>query len=101
MIKLKHGVHGPVFKELYIDYKHFNYEKTFASKSINNSEDVAFLEQVYEVYGKCNGYELESISHQELPWINARKGYSLTEACSNVINDKDIFTEYLQRLNGD
>lgn len=91
-------VHGPVFNELYADYKHGKYSTTFSAQNIESIEIVSFLENVWEVYGNNTGDELESISHQELPWINARKDKKPFEACRNKISIPDILTEYLPRI---
>lgn len=92
-------VHGPVFNSLYSDYKYENYYKT-DSCSIDNfdQEIIKFLDDVWEVYGENTGDELEMISHQELPWINARNGVAAFEASRNKIDLTDIFIEYLPRL---
>ena len=39
----------------------------------------ALSEDVWETYGRLTGNALEALSHRELPWIEARKGYSETE----------------------
>lgn len=50
------------------------------------------------MYGQYNGNQLESITHQETPWINARSAFSLLERCRNEISDKEIFGCYVERL---
>lgn len=91
-------VHGPVFNELFADYKHYGYEKTLAANTDLADETIKFLENVWEVYGGNSGDELEMISHQELPWINARSGLAPFEISRRQINLTDILTEYLPRL---
>lgn len=34
------------------------------------------------------------MTHQELPWINARNNISSIEPSNNIITKKDIFTYY-------
>lgn len=91
-------VHGPVFPDLYTDYKHNKYSKTKLSAEITSIETLTFLENVWEVYGKNTGDELESITHQELPWINAREGKAPFDACKNKISVAHILEEYLPRM---
>ena len=55
----------------------------------NNEKDI--LEQVWEVYGGYTANQLEMLSHQEVPWLNARKEISPEIASSNLIKDIDIF----------
>ena len=46
---------------------------------------------MWEVYGGYTANQLEMLSHQEVPWLNARKGISPEIASSNLIKDIDIF----------
>lgn len=91
-------VHGPVFVDLYADFKYNNYGNTHGSEEITNVEIIEFLNRIYEVYGKYTGDDLENISHQELPWKNARKGLAIFDSCREEIKVEDILEEYLPRL---
>lgn len=103
--KFEAWVHGPVIPELYQELKTYHSDiipknrfDTFKSAEIDpDTEDL--LKQIQSVYGKYNGNELESITHQETPWQNARKGCSAYDICNELITDKDMFTYYIQRLN--
>ena len=98
--KAEAWVHGPVFKTLYYKYKNYGYNQIPKEKeSIHFNSDIEdILEQVYSVYGKYNANELESITHQESPWINARTGCCAFSICNNTISDKDIFECYSSRI---
>ncbi len=93
-------VHGPVFPELYKKYKSFGYDEIKESEEppllSNDVKDI--LDDVWGVYGSFSANELESISHQEKPWINARENYSRFEPCTCVLSDKDIFDCYSSRI---
>lgn len=93
-------IHGPVFPNLYRKYKEYGSDPIDEDVCVINfnteTEDV--LNQVWDVYGDFNGNELESISHQELPWINARGDCFMYQASDNFISDEDIFICYSQRL---
>lgn len=91
-------VHGPVFRCLFEDYKYNNYEKVKTSKDITNKEDLDFLEDVYDVYGGLSGFDLESLTHREMPWKRARKDLGILESSTNKIQIKDIIDEYLPRI---
>lgn len=97
-------VHGPVIPELYQMLKEYqgdvipvdvfdkhNYKKF-------NADELDLLNQIKEVYGNYNGNQLESITHQETPWKNARGNCGAYDICKNKISDKDIFCYYSQRL---
>lgn len=94
-------VHGPVIREVYDMFRVYGYKEIdqYEGTIPRFSEDIEeILEDVWDVYGHYNGNELESITHQESPWLNARKGYSVLERCNEVIKDEDIFNCYIQRV---
>ena len=64
---------------------------------VENKEITSFVDSVMEVYFKYSAEALESISHQESPWLNQRKGLGVWENSNNKISDRDIFKEYAQR----
>lgn len=94
-------VHGPVVPQIYEQYRGYGYREieAFIGDVVEfDSDTLDVLEQVWDVYGHYNGNELESITHQESPWLNARKGYSPLERCQKNIDDKDIFECYIKRI---
>ena len=93
-------VHGPVIHGLYSEYSEYGFNNISKSKTrptfTEDIEDV--LNQVWDVYGKYNADQLESMTHQESPWKNARKDLSPLDSSSNFISDKDIFNCYIKRI---
>lgn len=93
-------VHGPVIHGLYNEYAEYGFNNISKFKTqptfTEDIEDV--LNQVWDVYGKYNADQLESMTHQESPWKNARKGLSPLDSSSNPISDKDIFNCYIKRI---
>lgn len=61
----------------------------------NEIDDI--LKQVWEEYGRYTSDELESITHQEKPWQEARKNVSPLDASSAPINDQTIFDYYIMQ----
>lgn len=99
--RIEAWVHGPVIPKIYFDYKQYGYQDIpkYNGETPEFSEDIeSILEQVWDEYGHFSGNELESITHQETPWINARHGYSPLERCEELINDKDIFNYYIRSV---
>ena len=92
-------VHGPVILLLYAEYADYGFgsidEKPDVPVFTEDVENV--LEQVWDIYGKYSANELESMTHQEDPWINARKGLSPLQKGKNTISDKDIFDYYIKQ----
>jgi len=91
-------VHGPVSPVLYDRFKNFGYETIHLNRqSVPHIEDsdLQILEDVWDTYGDKTGNALEALSHKELPWINARRGYLPGESCSAVIKPEDMRAFYL------
>ena len=97
-LKIEAWIHGPVVPVLYQRYKNYSgYDipkNEYFDTSIFTSEVLDILEQVWDEYGKFTGNQLEAISHQEKPWIDARDGVPPYEASSSIISDKNIFMYY-------
>lgn len=89
-------IHGPVSPRLYHRYKEYGWHiiPQLASKPEVSAELESLLEQVWEAYGSFTADELENISHGEMPWKKARKGYQDGDACSNEISNYDILRYY-------
>ena len=89
-------IHGPVSPRLYHRYKEYGWHiiPQLASKPEVSAELESLLEQVWEAYGSFTADELENISHGEMPWKKARKGYQDVDACSNEISNYDILRYY-------
>ena len=68
-------VHGPVIPVLYpvyADYKWNEIPKENFDSSKLGEKVIKLLDAVYETYGKFTGDQLESLTHSEDPWIEAR-----------------------------
>lgn len=93
-------VHGPVSPALWERFKIFGYSTiTLKGRKILDfaPEDKELLENVWDTYGDHTGNALEALTHRELPWIEARKGYSPDENCDRVISPK-IMTDYYRSI---
>lgn len=89
-------IHGPVCPKLYRKYKDYGWHdipKVCNAPQFSQDIDL-LLQQVWEAYGDFSADELESISHEEFPWINARRGVQNHEACTNKISNYDILQYY-------
>lgn len=68
-------IHGPVCPKLYERYKGYGYNNIEKiNENIENEELKGIVEQIYRIYGKLDGDELEELTHKETPWKNAREG---------------------------
>lgn len=96
-------VHGPVSRELYDRFKDtrslysFIKESDARKKDPENeieSTDMDFINYILDNYAGYSGSELESMTHKEAPWIEARIGYSPMQACNKVISEKTMEAYY-------
>ncbi|MCD8119862.1 MAG: DUF4065 domain-containing protein [Lachnospiraceae bacterium] len=90
-------IHGPVSPALWERFKTFGYNpiRIRGNFSVRISpEDEALLEDVWDTYGENTGNALEALSHRELPWIEARRGYEPDERCSVTISPVTMASYY-------
>ncbi len=91
-------VHGPVCPLLYQEYKRYGWEDIekieFYDEDIFQGDILDILNQVWDVYGKYTGNQLEGFTHQEDPWIAARGGIPSYASCDTPIDDRVIFKYY-------
>lgn len=91
-------VHGPVCPDLYNQYRNMGWDEipkcTFRHEQSFSEEELDIMNQVWDVYGRFTGNELESLTHQEEPWIEAREGLQPYEPGQKDLNMKTIFKYY-------
>ena len=89
-------VHGPVFPSLYEEYKQYkrNNVPKIKNSILEKTELSEFLNQIWDVFGKYDGDELEFMTHNEKPWINARNGIPAISPSNEEIDLKDIYNYY-------
>lgn len=95
--------HGPVYEKVYFLFKDFKYnpidDNRFAlfagrAKELADNEK-AVIDLVINCFGKYSGKALETITHNEKPWMDARGGYGINEPSSIVISKEDM-KEYFE-----
>lgn len=97
-------VHGPVSPALWERFKSFGYDPIVIHGGNTHRfepEDLKLLEDVWDTYGENTGNALEALSHRELPWIEARRGYEPDERCSVVISPETMAAYYKSIYIGD
>lgn len=88
---------GPVCRELFNIHKGKFY---LTGRDIPNNlltnltdEEKSVINKCIEEYGRHSGAELSSMTHQEEPWLNARKDIKDSQNCNRKIS-KRIIREY-------
>lgn len=91
-------VHGPVIPKIYQKYKNYGFHdipKSDESPSFPQ-EIEELLEDVWDVFGGCTANELEMMTHNELPWKEARGDSKPFDICHTALNDKTMYKFYLE-----
>ncbi len=89
--ELQAWIHGPVSPKLYEMYKSYGYnEIPKIDDKVSNEELKGIVEQIYRIYGKLDGDELEQLTHLESPWIKARGGIEPWMPSNEIIKFADM-----------
>lgn len=89
-------VHGPVVPIVYQRFKRYQHNpitEDIAEQQLSESI-VNHLVDVFEYYGKYSAYDLEKISHESTPWINARGNLPFDEPSNQAICIEDMRIYY-------
>lgn len=91
-------VHGPVSPVLYREFKANGWQVIPATNAPTtlSDEELELLNEVYSTYGYFSGDELESLTHSEAPWIDARGACNPYEPSQEVIDNVVIRDYYLK-----
>lgn len=106
-------VHGPVIPSIYHHFKGFGYlpiQSKYKKDETPNSrwyklvsdlelkkDEIDLIVEVLNKYGSLSSFELEKLSHSEMPWLRARGDVGPFDACFNII-DKKIMKQYYSSL---
>ena len=103
-------VHGPVCREVYnslrdksLLYAELGFEKESNPAKIIQSEltedQITLIHDVLSELSQWTGFELESATHKELPWIEARRGYGPADRCDVIISKDTMRDFYKSEMN--
>lgn len=88
---------GPVCPELFEKHKgKFFLEENFLNEVSDgdfSAEQIKTMDEVLKYYGNKEPQWLSELTHKEIPWREARKGYTDGENCKVVIT-KDSMQQY-------
>lgn len=101
--RIEAWVHGPAIPTVYRKFKIFEFNPIkLDTKSIAfdfSKKQINLLENIWSVYGKYGAEYLEALTHSELPWQEARKETSASEASNNIISLTTAKKFYAGKLN--
>ncbi|MBQ9931996.1 MAG: SocA family protein, partial [Firmicutes bacterium] len=96
-------IHGPVYPEVYELFRDFKYnpidDARFAlfegTKDALTEEETRVIDLVVNTFGMYGGKVLEKITHNEDPWLEARKGYGDSIPSSELLPKERIMNYYI------
>ncbi|MCR5726973.1 MAG: DUF4065 domain-containing protein [Lachnospiraceae bacterium] len=96
-------VHGPVFPEVYELFRDFKYnpidDARFAllegTEDALTDDEKRVIDLVVNTFGMYGGKVLEKITHNEDPWMEARKGYGDSIPSSELLPKERIMKYYI------
>lgn len=101
-------IHGPVNRSVYNLFKGTKYmysaitikdlqgiDFNFSSLS---TDDKSFIDGVLETYAPFSDVQLEKMTHDETPWLEARSGHEPYERCENDISEETMAKYYAARF---
>jgi len=99
--KFQAWVHGPVCRPLYGRYAGgksmygsiSQEELVYLKNGVLDENSSEHIDNVLETYMKFSDTQLEHLTHQEKPWIEARGDLQPYERCENEI-DEDLMREF-------
>ena len=95
--KFQAWVHGPVSPTLYAAYKEYGWIMIPQTTSSVEFESVDVLEFVWESYGDLNQFQLENLTHEEMPWQKARGSLGEFDHSEEVIDIEDMKLFYREQ----
>jgi uncharacterized phage-associated protein len=93
-------VHGPVVPSVWREFRPWSWQPIMQkiSKPEISARVERHLKEVIAAYGHLSAYQLETLTHEEKPWRNARKGIPNDVSCNEVISTTDMKKFYRARL---
>ena len=98
-------VHGPVYRNVYNLFRDFKYNPIDDDRFVPLKESALPLtpeakevvDRVLDTFGMYSGKVLESITHKEGPWLDARKGF-LPDETSHAEISLDAMKAYFKKV---
>ena len=95
-------IHGPVYREVYFLFQDFKYnpidDARFAliggTENTLTDDEKRVVDLVAKTFGVYGAKILEKITHNELPWVEARNGYDDSTPSNEILSKKSIMNYY-------
>lgn len=106
-------VHGPVSRKVFnnvrdlsVLYDEIHYFQAEGEEHIEKKmahlvkDQLELIDEIILEYGALSGIQLESLTHSESPWINARRGFGASQRCEEIISKDVMRTFYKKEIYG-
>jgi|SRR3972149_4730895 len=93
-------IHGPAIAAVYDKYKKFGHgpiDEDVEKTEIKDILNIKVLKEVWDLYGKFDANYLEVLTHNELPWQQAREKLD-TNTPSNAVISVDAMRAFYTSL---
>jgi uncharacterized phage-associated protein len=96
-------VHGPVCRDLYNRFRSYQWRPILEEVRARPLEATVtnHLQMIVENFFPCDAYELERMTHEELPWKQARQALAEDQPCDRVISKSVMGAFYREMLKND
>lgn len=95
-------VYGPVFPDVYYRYRDYGYDPANNPSDVFENDfeeltvkEISLLDAVIDSFGKCSGSILSIITHNEIPWIEARGNLQPSDRSVTII-DRNTINRYFK-----
>ncbi len=96
-------IHGPVVSHLYGRFKHCGFrpidDETGRVPELRK-DSANLVREVFQKYGRFSALDLEQMTHEELPWLEARAGISPEQNSSSVLRQDTMKSFFKAKLQG-
>jgi uncharacterized phage-associated protein len=91
--------HGPVVPSVYQRFKGSGWDALETPDECPEikGDALKLLTEINRVYGNCGAKHLESLTHNEMPWIATRGDLPLEAACSRPI-PKEVMADFYRKM---
>lgn len=107
--KFQAWIHGPVNRSIYNRFKDSKYMYSSINMSdvdntvdlsfpMFNADETEFINSVLEAYAPFSDVQLEKMTHDEKPWLDARDGIASYERCEVEIDENTMQSFYGARI---
>lgn len=86
--RIEAWAHGPAVPPVYEDFKGWRWQPIGGGiqKPQVGARVKSHLDEIMQVFGVLNAYELERMTHREAPWLDARGALAMDEPSHEVIS---------------